>query len=69
MAQKSINIGRGPKAAIDAAVASGDLAPLDIVVTEEENGKDGELVLIDQDKTQKVITPRTERYSCTGYQS
>ncbi len=61
MAQKSINIGRGPKAAIDAAVASGDLAPLDIVVTEEENGKDGELVLIDQDKTQKVITPRTQK--------
>lgn len=60
MAKNAINIGRGPKSAIEAAITSKKLGPLDFVVTKEEDGTGGELVLVDEDSSQVLVTPRTQ---------
>lgn len=51
------NIGRGPKAQIDQAVADGKIKAGDIVVTTDGE----ELVLIERDNTQVVVTSRTQK--------
>lgn len=61
MANKAINIGRGPKSAVTGAIEQKLLGPLDLVVTKEENGKGGELILVDEDSSQVLITPRTQK--------
>ena len=53
-----MNIGRGPKDAIAAAVAAGDLKAKDIVVTTGANPN--ELVLIERDGSPVVVTSRTQ---------
>lgn len=57
------HIGRGPKDAIAAAIAAGELSKGDLILTTGRSSSDtkgNELLMVDQDDTAKVITPRTQ---------
>ena len=53
------NVGRGPKAQIAQAIADGKLVAGDIIVTNDAAGGN-ELVLIERDNSQLVVTSRTQ---------